>query len=98
MQRHLTDIQLLLGGFTLVLVMIFAVAAILDGRWRKPARLRGFRSDLNSDFAACDHGFENREGANYPQMSYAESTYRESDATADDRMTFDSKSRTFDGD
>jgi hypothetical protein len=82
-QRHLSDIELLLGVFTLALITIFTVAAILDGRWRKTARLRAFRSDPRSD-------------ANYPQMSYAESTYRESDATAD-RMTFDSK-RTFDGD
>jgi hypothetical protein len=57
-ERHLTDIQLLLGVFSLALITIFAVAAILDGRWRKPVRHRAFRSDLSSDFDSKSRTFD----------------------------------------
>ena len=56
MHYHLTDIQLLLGGFTLVLMSIFAVAACLDGRWRKASQARSFQSQLDSKLVARETG------------------------------------------
>jgi hypothetical protein len=94
---HLTDIQLLLGGFTLVLVSIFVVAACLDGRWRRASRVRSFQSQLDSRLATPEPGFENRYGGNDPRTSYPELTDPEFDAKGG-LVTFDSELERLEGD
>jgi hypothetical protein len=41
LEIYVTYIQLLLGGFALLLIIIFGVAAFLDERRRRAARIRG---------------------------------------------------------
>ena len=45
MYVHFTNTQVILGGFALVLILIFAFAAFLDRRWRGGAPLHGFGMD-----------------------------------------------------
>ena len=45
MYVHFTNTQVVLGGFALSLINIFALAAFLDKRWRTAAPLRDFGSD-----------------------------------------------------
>jgi len=94
---HLTNIQLLLGGFALVLIIIFAVAAFLDIRSRKAALLRSSRLELDANFVANDPGVENRSSANYPRATYADSTEPELD-TPEGQITFDSELQGIEGD
>jgi hypothetical protein len=42
----LTNYENIIIALALVLVIIFALAAFLDNRWRKAERLRNFGSDL----------------------------------------------------
>jgi hypothetical protein len=45
MYVHLTNAQVIIGGFALVLIVIFALAAFLDKRWGTAAPLHNFGSD-----------------------------------------------------
>ncbi len=45
MYGHLTNAQVIIGGFALVLIFIFALAAFLDKYWRTTEPSRKFGSD-----------------------------------------------------
>jgi hypothetical protein len=50
MDHYFTAMQFLPGAFALVLIIIFAVAAILDGRLAKVSLDRDFRSEREFSF------------------------------------------------
>jgi len=43
--HHLTNTQFIAGGFALILIIIFALAAFLDYGWNKAASLREFSAE-----------------------------------------------------
>ena len=45
MYRHLTNAQVIIGGFALILILIFALAAFLDKHWKTPTPSRKSGSD-----------------------------------------------------
>ncbi len=49
MNFDLTNHESLIAAFALVIIIILALAAFLDHRWRKTERLRGFGSDHKSN-------------------------------------------------
>lgn len=57
MYFHLTNIQIIIGGFALVVTIIFALAAFLDKRWRTAGhhdlgseqKANSFRQSSNRD-------------------------------------------------
>ncbi len=50
MDHYFTGMQLILGAFALVLIIVFAVAAFLDSRFAKSSPDRDFRSEREFSF------------------------------------------------
>lgn len=77
MYSHFTDIQLLLAGFALVLIIIFVLATLLDNRWRKAAPLRVFGSDHKPDSLLQNSGRDDKGGSGNLHARYADLNARD---------------------
>lgn len=84
---HLTNIQVIIVGFALILIIVFALAAFLDIRWRKAAPLRDFGSNHKPNSFLQSFGRDDRDEASALHTRYADLTARGL-GTAEQCITF----------
>lgn len=84
---HLTNIQVIIVGFALILIIIFALAAFLVIRWRKAAPLRDFGPNLKPNSFLQSLGRDDRDRASDLHTRYADLTARGL-GTAEQCITF----------
>jgi hypothetical protein len=76
MYVHLTNTQVIIGGFALVLIVIFALAAFLDKRWRTAASLRDFGSDHKPNSLRQSSSRDDKDGSSKLYTRYADLSAR----------------------
>jgi len=72
MYFHLTDTQVILGGFAFALIAIFAFAAFLDKRWRTAAPFHEFGSDQKPDSLRRSSSRDDKDGSSQLYTRYAD--------------------------
>lgn len=72
MYFHLTNTQVIIVSFALVLIIVFALAALLDKRRRTAAARRAFASDHNSDFLPQSSSRDDKDGSSKIFTRYAD--------------------------
>jgi hypothetical protein len=76
MYFHLTDTQVILGGFALALIIIFALAAFLDKRWRTAAPLHDFAFDRKPNSLRQSSRRDDKDRASNLHTRYADLSAR----------------------
>ena len=76
MYVHLTNTQIIICGFALVLILIFVLAAILDGRWKTEAPHREFGPDSKPDFLPQSSKRNDKDGSSKLYTGYADLSAR----------------------
>jgi hypothetical protein len=76
MYVHFTNIQVIIGGFALFLIIIFALAAFLDRRWRISAPPRAFGSDHKTNFLQQSSSRDEKDGSSNLYTRYADLSAR----------------------
>ena len=80
MHSHLTNTQLLVGGFIVALLLIFAMAALLERSRRKPAPFKNyFFSEYDDDFRQSSWS-EDEDGMPDRRSRFTPFRLRDSDA------------------
>ena len=87
MYVHFTNTQVIIGGFALVLIIIFALAASLDKRWRTAAPLRDFGADQKTNSLRQSSGSDDKDGSSKLYTRYADLSARGL-GTAEQCITF----------
>ena len=87
MYVHLTNTQIIIGGFALLLLIIFALAVFLDLRWRTAAPRRDFSSDHKPNSLRQGAGRDDKDGSSTLYTRYADFSGRGLD-TAERCITF----------
>jgi len=90
MYVHLTNTQVIIGGFALILIIIFAVGAFLDKRWRTAAPHRDFGANQKPNSLRQSSSCDDKDGSSNLYMRYADLSAR-SLGTAEQRITFRGK-------
>jgi hypothetical protein len=90
MYFRLTNTQVIIGGFALALIFIFALAAFLDLRWRTPAPHRAFGSDYKPNSPWQSFGSDDKDGLSKIYTLNADLSARGL-GTAEQRITFHGK-------
>jgi len=87
MYVHLTNTQVIFGGFALFLIIIFALAVFLDKRWRTAAPLRDFVADHKPNSLRQSSSRNDKDGSSTLYTRYADLSARGLD-TAEQRIPF----------
>lgn len=87
MQADLTNTQVVIGAFALILTMIFALAAFLDKRWIPRARLRDFGSDQKPHSLRRSSSRDDKEESSTLYTRYADLSAKDFGA-AEQQITF----------
>lgn len=87
---HLTNIQVIIVGFALILTIVFTLAEFLDIRWRKAAPLRDFGPSHKPNSFLQSLGPDDRDRASDLHTRHADLTARGL-GTAEQRIAFRSK-------
>ncbi|WP_348263285.1 hypothetical protein P8935_01735 [Telmatobacter sp. DSM 110680] len=91
MYVHFTNTQLIIGGFALFLIIIFALSAFLDKRWRTVVSLRALGADHKPYSLRQSSSCDDKDGSSNLYERYADLSAR-SLGTAEQRITFRGKS------
>lgn len=87
MYVHLTNTQVIIGSFALILIITFALAAFLDKRWRTALPHRHFDSNQKLDSIRQSSSRDDKVGPSNLYTRYADLSARGL-GTAEQRITF----------
>jgi hypothetical protein len=76
MYVHFTNTQVIIGGFALFLLIIFALAAFLDNRWRTATPLRDFGSGQRPNSLPRTSSRDEKNGSSKLYTRYADLSAR----------------------
>ena len=76
MYFHFTNTQVIIGGFALFLIIIFALAAFLDKLWRTEAPLREFGADHKPNSLRQSSSRDDKDGSSKLYTRYADLSAR----------------------
>jgi hypothetical protein len=98
MYVHFTNTELIIGGFALFLIIIFALSSFLDKRWRIAAPPCDFGSDYKPNSLRQSSSCDDEDGSSGLYTRYAD-LYASGLGTAEQRVTFrDEKQQELAGD
>ena len=90
MYFHLTNTQVIFGGFALILIIIFALATFFENRCRKAAPLCDFGSDHNPNSPLQSSGRDNKDRSSNLHTRFADLSATGL-GTAEQRISFRGK-------